>query len=89
MLCLYCSSVSIGVTTGGTFCGVVGHKHRHEYSGQSESRDRISKNENCSNKCVQHAGFTEKQKLSNLPRDREMVSSSPVRTGAMNLRSLQ
>nr|XP_022331897.1 adenylate cyclase type 10-like [Crassostrea virginica] len=26
------SSVSIGVTTGGTFCGVVGHKNRHEYS---------------------------------------------------------
>ena len=30
---LYFSSVSIGVTTGGTFCGVVGHKNRHEYSG--------------------------------------------------------
>lgn len=26
------SSVSIGVTTGGTFCGVVGNKNRHEYS---------------------------------------------------------
>ncbi|XP_062574125.1 adenylate cyclase type 10-like isoform X2 [Saccostrea cucullata] len=25
-------SVSIGVTTGGAFCGVVGHKNRHEYS---------------------------------------------------------
>ena len=25
--------VSIGVTTGTTFCGVVGHPNRHEYSG--------------------------------------------------------
>ncbi|XP_033119981.1 adenylate cyclase type 10-like [Anneissia japonica] len=26
------SQVSIGVTTGSSFCGVVGHKHRHEYT---------------------------------------------------------
>ncbi|KAI0220394.1 Adenylate cyclase type 10 [Lamellibrachia satsuma] len=26
------SICSIGVTTGSTFCGVVGHKHRHEYT---------------------------------------------------------
>lgn len=32
-LTFFSSSVSIGVTTGGTFCGVVGNKNRHEYSG--------------------------------------------------------
>ena len=26
---------SIGVTTGSTFCGVVGHNHRHEYTGRT------------------------------------------------------
>lgn len=27
--------VSIGVTTGMAFCGVVGHPKRHEYTGRS------------------------------------------------------
>ena len=26
---------SIGVTTGSIFCGVVGHLHRHEYTGNA------------------------------------------------------
>jgi hypothetical protein len=29
----FSSVVSIGVTTGATFCGVIGHKHRQEYTG--------------------------------------------------------
>ena len=36
-LFIYCCSIcSIGVTTGSTFCGVVGHTHRHEYTGNSQ-----------------------------------------------------
>ena len=29
-----CRQASIGVTTGSTFCGVIGHVHRHEYTGK-------------------------------------------------------
>ena len=34
---------SIGVTSGLTFCGVVGHDHRHEYTGWYAAENRFLK----------------------------------------------
>ena len=34
MCCCPFSNESIGVTTGRAFCGVVGHRDRHEYTGE-------------------------------------------------------
>ena len=36
---------AIGVTTGRAFCGVVGHRDRHEYTGK-ESRKQTNKHTN-------------------------------------------
>ncbi|XP_064599587.1 adenylate cyclase type 10-like [Liolophura sinensis] len=36
------SETSIGVTTGTAFCGVVGHRERHEYSGRKVELDVFS-----------------------------------------------
>ena len=43
LLTFFCRNESIGITTGLAFCGVVGHKDRHEYTGRKFISKKFTK----------------------------------------------